>query len=114
MNTDGGEFTDFRSGARGMVENVYAYNFKTSSDIEIDDETSANNYNSGDLSLANWEIVLPSGVNSVADVFNNTTSVTTSGFGSEGTAVTEGSQTVGATTSEFAWTYANNKAEFGF
>ena len=114
MNTDGGEFADFRSGARGLVENVYAYNFKSSSDIEIDDETSANNYNSGDLSLANWEIVLPSGVNNVGDVFNNTTSVNTPGFGSEGTAVTEGSQTVGATTSEFAWTYANNVANLGF
>ncbi|MDR9449425.1 MAG: hypothetical protein RI535_09385, partial [Psychroflexus sp.] len=114
MNTDGGEFADFRSGARGLVENVYAYNFKSSSDIEIDDETSANNYNNGDLSLANWEIVLPSGVNSVGDVFNNTTSVDTPGFGTEGTAVTEGNQTVGATTSEFAWTYANNVAGLGF
>jgi hypothetical protein len=114
MDTDGGEFTDFRSGARGMVENVYAYNFKSSSDIEIDDETSANNYNSGDLSLANWEIVLPSGVSNVGAVFNNTTSVNTPGFGSEGTAVTEGSQTVGANTSEFAWTYANNVADLGF
>ncbi len=114
MNTDGGEFTDFRSGARGSVENVYAYNFQSSSDIEIDDDTSANNYNNGDLSLANWEIVLPSGVNNVDDVFNNTTSVNTPGFGSEGTAVTEGNQTVGATTSEFAWTYANNVAGLGF
>ncbi len=114
MNTDGGEFADFRSGARGMVENVYAYNFKSSSDIEIDDDTSANNYNSGDLSLANWEIVLPSGINNVSEVFNNTTSVNTPGFGSEGTAVTEGSQTVGANTSEFAWTYANNVAGLGF
>ena len=114
MNTDGGEFADFRSGARGMVENVYAYNFKSSSDIEIDDDTSANNYNSGDLSLANWEIVLPGGVSNVGDVFNNTTSVNTPEFGSEGTAVTEGSQTVGANTSEFAWTYANNVAGLGF
>jgi hypothetical protein len=114
MNTDGGEFADFRSGARGLVENVYAYNFKSSSDIEIDDETSANNYNNGDLSLANWEIVLPSGVNNVSDVFNNTTSVDTPGFGTEGTAVTEGNQTVGATTSEFAWTYSNNVAGLGF
>ena len=114
MNTDGGEFADFRSGARGSVENVYAYNFKSSSDIEIDDDTSANNYNNGDLSLANWEIVLPSGVNNVGDVFNNTTSVNTPGFGSEGTAVTQGNQTVGANTNEFAWTYANNVANLGF
>lgn len=113
MNTDGGEYTDFRSGARGLVENVYARGFKPSSDVEIDDDTSANNYLNGELSLANWEFVLPSGVSSAAELFNNTTDVNLPGFGDEGSAVSEGGQTVGADTSVFSWTYSNNKAGLG-
>ena len=113
-STDGGEFADFRSGARGLVENIYAVGFQTSSDVELDDDGSANNYLNGDLSLSSWEVVLPSDVSSVGDLFNNTTSVSTPNFGNEATAVTEGNQTVGANTSEFAWTYANEKAGLGF
>lgn len=104
-STAGGEYADFRDGARGTIGNIYAYGFKDASDIELDDDLSATNYNDGILNFGTWEFVLPAGVADAASLFNNTTGVTVTGFGSQGSAVTMGSQTVGADTSEFGWTY---------
>jgi hypothetical protein len=116
LDTARGEYADFRSGATGSNTNIYAIGFKDSSDVELDNDGVAANYNSGLLTLSNWEIVLPAGVSDVLDIFNNTASGTTPtpGYGSEATAVTEGNQTVGATTSNLSWTYANEAGELGF
>ena len=62
-----------------------------------------------------WQIVLPTGVANVTDIFvNKAENVTVTGFGSTATAVTQGSQTVGATTANLSWTYANTAAGLGF
>jgi len=115
LNTDNGEYADFRSNAMGSTQNIYAYGFKAESDIELDNDGVATNYNDGILTFSNWEIVLPNGVASVEDLFKNKAqNVVVSGFGSEATAVTQGSQTVGADTSKLSWTYANTKANLGF
>jgi hypothetical protein len=115
MVTAGGEYADYRSNPIGTTKNIYAYGFKTADDIELDNDQVATNYNDGNLIFENWQIVLPSGVTDVASIFaNKATTVTTPGFGSEGTAVTQGAQTTGATTTGLAWTYANVKASLGF
>ena len=59
--TEDGEYADYRSNAMGYTTNLYAVNFKASSDIEIDNDGVANNYNSGLLSFGTFEIVVPEG-----------------------------------------------------
>ncbi len=113
--TANGEYADYRSNAQGYTENVYAYGFKAESDVELDNDGVATNYNDGILTFGAWEIVLPEGVTDVTSLFaNKAETVTVSGFGSTATAVTEGAQTVGATTSNLSWTYANAEGGLGF
>lgn len=113
--TPNGEYADYRSSAMGRTENIYAYGFKDSSDVELDNDGVATNYNDGLLTFGAWEIVLPAGVSDVMDIFaNKAETVMVSGFGSTASAVTEGANTVGATTSLLSWTYANAKAGLGF
>ena len=113
--TENGEYADYRSGAMGTTENIYAYGFKDSSDVELDNDVVATNYNDGLLTFGAWEIVLPTGVSEVTDIFvNKAETIDVSGFGSTATAVSEGTSTVGATTSLLSWTYANAKAGLGF
>ena len=113
--TENGEYADYRSKAMGRTENIYAYGFKSSSDVELDNDGVATNYNDGLLTFGAWEIVLPTGVSEVTDIFvNKAATVDVSGFGSTATAVSAAASTVGATTSLLSWTYANTKAELGF
>ena len=92
--TEDGEYADYRSGAMGSTENIYAYGFKETSDVELDNDGVATNYNNGLLTFGAWEIVLPSGVSDVASIFvNKASAVEVSGFGSTATAVTAVSYT---------------------
>ncbi|NOQ92064.1 MAG: hypothetical protein GQ552_05020 [Flavobacteriaceae bacterium] len=111
--TSKGEYADYRSSAMGASNNIYAYNFKDTSDIELDNDGVATNYNNGKLSFGKWEIVLPSGVTDVNDLFvNKAETVTVSEFGDNAVAVTAGNQTVGADVSVFDWTYAKANSAF--
>ena len=113
--TANGEYADYRSNAQGHTENIFAYGFKESSDVELDNDGVATNYNDGLLTFGTWEIVLPEGVTDVAEIFvNKAENVTVIGFGSTATAVTDGSETVGATTSDLSWTYSNQFGGLGF
>ena len=113
--TENGEYADYRSNAMGSTSNIYAYGFKSNSDVEIDNDGVAINYNNGDLSFGEWQIVIPSEVDNVKDIFiNKAESVTISGFGSEAIAISEGANSVGCETSELSWTYSNAKAALGW
>jgi len=113
--TEDGEYADYRSNAMGSTENIYAYGFKSSSDVELDNDGVATNYNNGLLSFGTWEVVLPEGIENASDIFvNKGSTVIVTDFGSTATAVTQGANTVGATTSLLNWTYANTKAGLGF
>ena len=113
LTTENGEYADYRSNAMGTTNNVYAYGFKDSSDVELDNDGVATNYNNSLLTFGTWEIVLPTAVTDVETIFvNKATTVTVTGFGSTATAVTAGSQTVGATVSDFDWTYANEAGAY--
>ncbi|WP_289043393.1 hypothetical protein [uncultured Olleya sp.] len=111
----GSEYADYRSNAQVSTNNVYAYGFDPSSDVELDNDGVATNYNNGLVSFSNWEVVLPTGITAVEDIFvNKATTVTVTGFGSEATAVTQGSQTTGANTANLSWTYSNVAGGLGF
>ena len=113
--TENGEYADYRSGATGTTNNVYAYGFKESSDVELDNDGVATNYNNGDLTFGTWEVVLPTAVTDVTSIFvNKAETVSVTDFGSTATAVALGENTVGATTSELAWTYSNTAGGLGF
>ena len=114
--TANGEYADFRSNAQGHVNNVYAYGFKDSSDVELDNDGVAENYNADKISLGTWEIVLPTGVTDVKSIFKNNADVVVSGFGDSASAVSLGGNStgVGANTSVLSWTYANTAGSFGF
>lgn len=113
--TANGEYADYRSNAQGNTSNIYAFGFKDSADIELDNDGVATNYNNGLLTFGTWQIVLPTGVTNVEDIFvNKAETVTVIGFGSNATAVTEGSQTLGAITSNLNWTYSNTAGGLGF
>jgi len=119
-NVENGEIADFRSNAQGTNSNIFVTGFTgvgtdlQLSDVEIDNEGVAANYTAGTLVFTNWEIVLPTGVTSSSEIFNDTTDSTTfeADAANFSSAVTEG--TVGADTSAFSWTYANAKASLGF
>lgn len=107
--TPEGEYADYRDRAMGASNNIYAYGFKDVSDVELDNDGVATNFNNGKLSFGTWEIVLPSGVTDVKTIFaNKAENVSVSGFGDNAVAVTAGNQTVGADLSVFDWTYANS------
>lgn len=108
--TENGEYADYRSNAMGTSNNVFARGFKESSDVELDNDGVATNYNVEKLTFGTWEIVLPEGVTNVQDIFvNKAETVTVTGFGDNASAVTNGSETVGANLSDFGWTYASAK-----
>lgn len=105
----GSEYADYRSNAMGASNNVFAYGFDDSSDVELDNDGVATNYNDGELTFSAWEIILPETVTDVTDVFvNKAGSVTVTGFGSEATAVDEADE-AGADTTVLSWSYTFEK-----
>ncbi|MBU2995228.1 hypothetical protein KO500_02230 [Cellulophaga baltica] len=110
---------DFRSGLLANLNNVYVTGFPSSSTVRLNGDDSATNYNNEELTLSSWEIVLPSDITEVTEIFATTglEEVTTTfvddstGFA---TAIEAGAATVGADTSVFAWTYANTQGGLGF
>jgi len=112
--TEGGEYADYRSNAMGYTTNLYAVNFKASSDIELDNDGVANNYNAGLLTFGVFEIVVPEGT-TLESIFNNKAeNVAVEGFGYTSSSIATDANTVGANTANLAWTYANATAALGF
>ncbi len=108
QNTSRGEYADYRDLAMGATNNIFAYGFQASSDVELDNDGVATNYNNDKLEFGAWEIVLPAGVDDVKDIFvNKAENVSVQGFGDNATAVEMDAATVGADTDVFDWTYAN-------
>ena len=111
--TENGEYADYRKGATGATNNVFANGFPAGKDVELDADADATSYNNGTLTFGPWEIVLPADVTDVSTIFvNKAENVTVSNFGDNATAVSE-QGTVGADTSAFSWTYSNAKAGLG-
>ncbi len=119
-----GEYADYRDGAMGATNNVYAIGFKTDSDVELDNNGVAQNFLDGKLTFSNWEITLPNGVANANDIFAEKTAdgenpiilnpTFTERAADWSTAVPAGGNTVGADLSVFSWTYTMQRANLGF
>lgn len=106
-NFAGNKIADFRDGATGTLENIYVYNINADGNVvNVNDEKSVGTFNSGKINLAKWEVVLPTG-KTIANLLTSkgTTPIDATKFTSNAIAITAGSQTVGATTSVFDWTF---------
>lgn len=132
LETSNGEYADFRSRATGTVSNVYAFGFKSSSDVELDNNAVSQNFLDGLIIFNAWEIVgndnsifVEKGAciencddaDSGNDVFEDLIILNptfTERAASWTSQVTEGTQTVGANTSNLSWTYANTAGNLGF
>ncbi len=123
QETPGGEYADYRSKALGATNNIYAYGFKESSDVELDNNGVSQNFLDGLLTFSNWEIVgfdnsifaekvaKDADGNEIEDkiILNPNFTERAATWTTE---VTLGSQNVGADVSVFNWTYAKAKGAF--
>ncbi|MGC6432055.1 MAG: hypothetical protein ACON5F_13500 [Jejuia sp.] len=129
LDTANGEYADYRSRARGTTSNVYAFGFKESSDVELDNNGVSQNYLDGLLSFSNWQFT--GADNSVFvekvgcaqncdddddsnDIDENTITTFTADAAAWTSTVAQDANTVGANTSLLAWTYSNVVGGLGF
>ena len=113
-----GEYADFRKGALGSVNNLFAYGFQVGKDFELDAEADSASFEAGTLTFSNIEIVIPDGSSLTGgDLFNDKSETPNAMFEDAknlagetfAKGVTSGSNTVGADTSVFGWTFAKHK-----
>ena len=130
--TSNGEYADYRSRARGLTENIYALGFPAGKDVELDRNNVSQNFLDGLLNFGTWEIVgFDNSIfvekvgcisncddeDSSNDVLESTIILSptfTERAANWASQVTEGAQTVGATTSNLSWTYSNVAGGLGF
>ncbi|MFD0932375.1 hypothetical protein ACFQ0R_07155 [Psychroflexus salinarum] len=116
-NSGNREFAQFRSSAMGNNNNILLVGGLETSNFTLQDNQGvADNYNAGDLTFSNIEIVLPAGVTDVATLFTDSsgqTSFQNDATGTEGfvsvVADTDAS-TVGADLGVFGWTWVSEAA----
>ena len=108
---DGGEYADFRDGAQGTLSNLYFTNFSESSDVELDDDVSSQNYTNGLLNFnAAWQFNtahLSNGNMDVTDIFSDRSSLGNA-FSDLSFSSNVSTPTVGADASAFTgWTWGD-------
>ncbi|MCH1557707.1 MAG: Ig-like domain-containing protein [Flavobacteriaceae bacterium] len=113
-----GEYADFRKGALGSVNNLYAYGFQSGKDFELDAEADSVSFEAGTLTFSNIEIVIPDGSSLTGgDLFNDKSETPNAMFEDAknlagetfAKSVTQDNKSVGADLSVFAWTFAQHK-----
>ena len=113
-----GEYADFRKGALGSVNNLYAYGFQSGKDFELDAEADSVSFEAGTLTFSNIEIVIPDGLSLTGgDLFNDKSETPNAMFEDAknlagetfAKSVTQDNKSVGADLSVFAWTFAQHK-----
>lgn len=109
---DGGEYADMRDGCRAHMENIFMWNGSESSDFEIDDDLSSDNYKNGLITIVSHRINvdhLLSGNITIDDIYLDKSSNGDAFFSipPDATIVSTG-PTGGANKSEFLqWTWAD-------
>ncbi|MEO9512474.1 MAG: hypothetical protein ABJN84_09630 [Flavobacteriaceae bacterium] len=122
-NASNGEYADYRSGATGATNNIFATGFPASKDVELDNNGVTTNYNDGLLTFSAWEIIgagseifaqkvgCAENCNDDDDDNDIPEVPIASDFETDAagwtTTVAAGEETVGADTSVFAWTVTN-------
>ena len=130
--TSNGEYADYRSRARGTTSNVYAFGFPDGKDVELDNNGVSQNFLDGVLTFGAWQItgfdnsvfVEKVGCAQNCDDDDDSNDVNqdkiilnpsfTERAADWVTQVDQGANTVGATTSELSWTFANAAGGLGF
>lgn len=64
-NTSKGEYADYRDGALGASNNVFATGFPDGKDVELDNNGVAQRFLDGDLTFSGWVVEGPSPANSI-------------------------------------------------
>ncbi|RFN59515.1 hypothetical protein [Marixanthomonas ophiurae] len=121
--TENGEYADFRDNAMGTVRNVYATGFKSSSDVELDNNVVSQNFLDGKIVFQNWilngadnTIFVEKGgciencddENDENDVFEDLIILNPS-FSERAANWTSQGTSGGANMSVFSWTFASSK-----
>lgn len=113
-----GEYADFRKGALGSINNLFAYGFQVGKDFELDAEADSASFEAGTLTFSNIEIVIPDGSSLTGgDLFNDKSETPNAMFEDAknlagetfAKGVTQENKTVGADLSVFGWTFAQHK-----
>jgi hypothetical protein len=110
-NTENGEYADYRDGAMGVTKNVLARNFKSDSDVELDNNGVAQNFIDGKLSFENWVV----DVNPANAIFLEKTGegenkiILNPDFTERAAAWSATGNSGGANISAFSWTYAASR-----
>ncbi|MFO7744506.1 MAG: hypothetical protein R6V36_03870, partial [Psychroflexus sp.] len=119
-NSGNREFAQFRSSAMGNNNNILLVGGLETSNFTLQDNQGvADNYNAGDLTFSNIEIVPPAGVSDIATLFTDSSGQTTFGDDAVGqngfvdAIVNTSEATVGANTSVFGWTWVSETGAFG-
>ena len=119
-----GEIADYRKGATGDNNNIYVTNFTAGKDIELDKADDNAAYMAGTLTFAGFEFTPARHDGSDCftpnltdgSIFNEKAGDNTCTFEADGaticTVVADGANTVGATVSSFAWTFAASRDAF--
>ena len=109
-----GQYADFRSNAKGIVENLYFWNFEAVANVELDNYGVSANYNAGELTMRNCVFNAPTGV-ALADISKDNATTPPAGFDFDVEFAAD-NNTIGTTApsgfnkGEFTgWTWADNK-----
>jgi len=108
-----GEYADFRSDARGTVQNLYFFGFDASADVELDNDQVSANYANGDLLMTGCVFNAPTGV-SLADISADKATTPPAGFNFDNEFALD-LNTLGTVAPSFdkskflGWTMADNK-----
>jgi hypothetical protein len=114
LNTENGEYADYRDGAMGTTKNVLAIGFKAESDVELDNNGVAQNFLNGDIIFQNWVVdvspaneifIEKTGTGETEIIQNPDFTTRAANWASTGTSG-------GANLGNFAWTYASSRGAF--
>lgn len=110
QDTSRGEYADYRDGAQGATNNVFATNFQADKDVELDNNGVAQNFLDGALTFSNWII---EGVDPANSIFDEKTGdgesdiILNPTFTERAANWTTLGASGGANTSVFGWTFAS-------
>ncbi|WP_235923579.1 hypothetical protein [Psychroflexus aurantiacus] len=116
-NSGNREYAQFRSSAMGTNNNILLVGGLPDSDFTLQDNQGvADNYNSGDLTFSNIQIVPPAGVTDISTLFTDASGLTsfqddaTGANGFVSVVADTGAATVGADLGVFGWTWVSEAA----
>ncbi len=107
-NTSNGEYADYRDGAQGATNNVYATGFQDGKDVELDNNGVAQNYIDGLVTFSNWTINGPADANSifVEKTGDGESTIITPSFTDQAAEWATTGTSGGADLTVFGWTFA--------